>query len=175
MGRLTHETNRSMQHDSYKAITATPAAQSQFLETVAADMAGMDKDLDRRAYLSKVTVAGKPFSIAMFCSAVDVSSQDWDIDEDDVELHRFVRAVKQVEAVYPEFKPSGFVFNFHKMPGADAPAPVVEKKAESTVSFQLMGSPSLGKGLLSGSTGPERVNVSTHVHNDGARRVMRLS
>lgn len=162
-----------MQHASYKAITATPSAQSQFLESLAAGIASTEKDIDRRAFLSKVTVAGKPFSMAMFCSAVDVASQDWDIDEDDVELHRFVRAVKQIEVVCPEFKPSGFVFNFHQMPGADAPAPVVEKKAESTVSFQLMGSPSLGKGILSGHTGSERVNVATHVHNDGARRVMR--
>lgn len=164
-----------MQHASYKAITATPALQSEFLENLASAMTGMEKDIDRRGHLAKISVAGKPFSIAAFCSAVDIASQDWDIDEDDVELHRFVRAVKHIETAYPDLKPSGFVFNFHQMPGADAPAPALEKKAESTVSFQLIGSPSLGKGILSGSTGVERVNVATHVHNDGARRVMRPS
>lgn len=162
-----------MQYASYNALCATPATQSQFLETLATDLHGIEKDHERRAHLTKISVGGKPFSIGMYCAAVEMASQNWDCDEDDLELHRFVRAVKQLEAVYPDMKPSGFVFNFHQMPGSDAPAPVMPKRIND-ITTGIMGSPTLGKSILAGgSTGPARVNVTTDVHTDGARRVMR--
>lgn len=162
-----------MQYASYKALCADPATQSQFLETLATDLTGIDKDYERRAHLAKISVGGKPFSISMFCAAVEMATQDWDYDEDDVELHRYVRAVKEIEVVHPDLKPANFVFKFHELPGADTPAPAMPRHIVD-VTTGIMGSPTLGKSILAGGpSGPARVNVSTDVHTDGARRVMR--
>jgi hypothetical protein len=169
----------ALSYASYNALCADPATQSRFLETLADELGPIEKDWDRRAHLQGILIGGQPFSISRYCATLEMKTQDWDIDEDDVELARFVRSVRVIHAVEKDLNPANFVFGFHAMPGADAPAPV-RPKFINDVTTAIMGSPTggaptLGRGILAGGTGPARVNIKTEVHDAGARRTMRPS
>jgi hypothetical protein len=163
-----------MQHASYKALCASPAVQADFLEKVATLLESIPTQGEnwmRRQALAKIEVGGQPFSISKYLATLEMSSQDWDIDEDDVQLHRFVGAAKTMAVVHPDLNVPHFTFGFHAMPGADTPAPAPKRHLENgSVAGHIIGTPGLGASVLSGAA---RTAVNVQVQDEGARRVMR--
>jgi len=163
-----------MQYASYKALCASPAVQADFLEKVATMLEPISTDSGdwlRRQALASFEVGGHPFSISKYLATLEMSSEDWDVDENDAQLHRFVEAARTMAAIHPDLNVPKFTGGFHAMPGADTPAPAPKRHLENgSVSARVIGTPGLGASILSGTP---RTSVSIQAQEDGARRVMR--
>lgn len=162
-----------MQYASYKALSANPAVLADFLEKATAMVEGIPnkgKNWARREALGNIKVGDAAFSMSKLFVAVEMASADWDIDDDDVTLGRFVESAKTLASIYPDFDIRKFTFGFESMPGSDLPAQPPKRVAESSVGTFVVGAPGLGASVL--GAGP-RVAVTTSVHDEGARRVMR--
>lgn len=170
-----------MEFATYRALCADPTTQSQFLEKVTALLEPIPlkgEGFERRdALAANITVGGKPFLQSKYLAALEDASGDWDMDEDDVAVHRFVTAAKTIAAVHPDLNVPSFVFGFANLPGADMPVVRAKNHLETTISTGMIGAPGIGRSVLAGGAVPNlpRVNISTDVHADNARRAMRPS
>jgi hypothetical protein len=162
-----------MQYASYKALSANPAVLADFLEKATAVVEGIPKNGEnwaRMKALGDIKVGDAAFSMSKLFAAVEMNSADWDIDEDDVTIGRFVESAKTLASVYPDFDVRRFTFGFESMPGADLPAQPAKRAFESDVKIFVVGAPGMGATVLGAGS---RIGVTTSVHDEGARRVMR--
>lgn len=153
-----------MNYSSYRELCADPATQSEFLEFLSRELAAIDKDWQRTKFLQGLSIGGKPFSTSQYLTTLDMVSADWDMDEDDPQVHRFVAAAKTVALVHPDLNVPRFVLGFENLPGSNLALRVGDSPREHTVSTAILGGPGFGRSVLS----TERVTVT--VPTLGSRR-----
>lgn len=156
-----------MEYPSYKALCANPTVTAEFLERAIATMDQHPPRDRRRKLVESVTVAGKPLSEAMFLATLEMSTGDWD-DEDEPALRRFTAAAGMTKATNPDFDVPGFVFNWCSLPGADAKfAPRKSALEQGNVTTGLIAPPTMRGSLLSG----QRESVAVTAEPEPARRM----
>lgn len=106
---VSAEGERQMQYASYKAITATPQTQADFLREVRegyeAHVQSSEKPHPLHEYLRRnVQVGGEAFSQVKHLTALENDSYDWDLDEAPVEVRKALaehaEALHQIERGY---------------------------------------------------------------------------
>ena len=139
-----------VEYKSYQELCSTPEAQADFLEELADRIVAAKDKWEVKSIMEGVKVADKPLSIGKYMATLELSSGDWEReDENEPALRRFVAQVKRIEDVYPDIKPSGFVFNWDSLPRVDA-APRQAAKVESFVSAHIVA-PTLGQNVSNGA------------------------
>jgi hypothetical protein len=64
----------ALSYASYNALCADPATQAKFLETLAFELAPIEKEWERRAHMQKILVGGQPLSISRYCATLEMST-----------------------------------------------------------------------------------------------------